>query len=95
MREKYENIIVQPVQFIHTMSRQKTVIRQIPTMYGFHMRRMTSNGPSGSTYEDEVLVVPGIGKNSAGYEAPYNESQSGKTHIYFIYLIYLKTLCIS
>ena len=42
------------------------------------MRRMTSLGASGSTYEPEVLIIPGIGKNSHGYDLPYNESQSGK-----------------
>ena len=77
MMERYQTIVIEPVQHIKSNSTKKTIIRKIPTMYGFHMRRMASHGPSGGTYEDEVLVVPGIGRNSTGYDAPYNESQSG------------------
>ena len=68
---------------------RETVRRQIPTVYGFHMRRMTSLGASGSTYEPEILIIPGIGKNSQGYDLPYNESQSGKCLSFLIiYILY-------
>ena len=51
--------------------------RQIPTVYGVQMRRMTTFGPSG-TVEDEIKLLAGVGRSSAAYQMDYNKSSSGK-----------------
>ena len=78
MQQRFQTIVIKPVQHIALTSKTQTIIREIPTMYGFHMRKMRAHGASGSTYEDEVLIIPGIGKNSDGYDAPLDESRSGE-----------------
>ena len=49
--------------------------RQIPTVFGIRIKRV-----SNAARDDEVTIVAGIGKNSAGYEDPYDISQSGRKY---------------
>ena len=58
--------------------KRETIIRKIPTIYGFHMRNMCIDGPCEGTYGDEIKIICGIGKNSLGFDAPYTESKSGE-----------------
>ena len=42
------------------------------------MRQMGLDGPVGNTYDCDIRVIAGIGYNSIGFDAPYDESKCGK-----------------
>lgn len=58
--------------------KKETVIRKYHTVFGFQMFTMGINGPLSGTCEDWIRIIAGIGYNSAGYHAPYDESSCGK-----------------
>ena len=38
---------------------------------------MGINGPISDTYDNDIRIIAGIGYNSTGFDAPYNESKTG------------------
>lgn len=54
-------------------TKTETFYRKFATVFNVVMKRV-SNSPA----DDEITIVSGVGKNSPNYDAPYNESQSGK-----------------
>ena len=38
---------------------------------------MGINGPISGTYDNDIRIIAGIGYNSMGFDAPYNESLTG------------------
>ena len=70
MQERFETVKTQMIQY----TKVETFLRKIPTVFGIRMKRITNR-----VEDDEVTIVSGIGKNAAGFDLPYNESQSGNT----------------
>ena len=77
IQERFETIKTHNVGGDIRVTKIETVQRRFPTVYDVHMRKMTGFGASGGTCEDEIKILPGVGRNSPSYELPYNESQSG------------------
>ena len=69
MQERFETVKTQMIQY----TKVEVFLRKIPTVFGIRMKRITNR-----VEDDEVTIVSGIGKNAAGFDLPYNESQSGK-----------------
>ena len=82
MNERFHSVETRWDEKVHgrvvPRSRVQTILRQIPTMYGVRMRKMDSDGPVENTFVDGLSVIPGVGRNSKGYDLPYDMSYSGE-----------------
>ena len=82
MQERIQTVTVQlPGHVDLRATKQEAVVRRIPTVYDFRMRKMGAHGPTGTAFEDGIRIIAGVGYNSASYDSPYSESKSGKTMI--------------
>ena len=78
-----QTVMVQDTETSDIRAKKQEIVRRlIHTVYGFRMRQMGSDGPTGSSYEDGLRIICGVGYNSMGYDLPYDQSKSGKIIIH-------------